>query len=468
MAPHPPSAVRRPLPAVPRDAQLLPGYNARPMQVEWHAERRRALLETMGEGTVALFPAAREATRNHDVEHPYRQDSDFFYLTGFEEPEALLILTRVHPEHRSVLLLRPRDPQREQWDGKRLGVEAAAERLGLDAAFPVEQWEERLADYLKGARRVLVALGRDRDFDERFFRVVARLRRGARRGVAAPVEFVDPSVSIHERRLVKLPEEAGAMRRAARLTVEGHRRAYARLRPGMHEYEVEAELLRCWRGRGSRREAYPSIVASGANATILHYRSNDRRMEEGDLLLVDAGAEWDYYAADVTRTVPVSGHFTDPQRALYTAVLEAQRAALEQVRPGATLDAVHQAAVRVLCEHLVALGLLQGPVERAIQEGRHRRFYPHRTSHWLGMDVHDVGAYHVEGRPRILRPGMALTVEPGLYVLEGADGVDPAWHGIGIRIEDDVLVTDDGYENLTADLPTDPDEVEALVGTEAS
>ncbi len=434
------------------------------MRTEWHAERRRALLEAMGEQTVALFPAAREALRNHDVEHPYRQDSDFFYLTGFEEPEALLILTRVHPEHRSVLLLRPRDPQREQWDGRRLGVEAAPERLGLDAAFPIGQWEARLVDYLKGARRVVVALGRDRDFDERLFAVVARLRRQARRGVAAPVEFVDPSVLLHEGRLVKLPEEVEAMRRAAHLTVDGHRRAYARLRPGMYEYEVEAELLRCWRGAGSRREAYPSIVASGSNATILHYRDNDRRMEAGDLLLVDAGAEWGYYAADVTRTVPVSGRFTEPQRAIYTAVWEAQRAALEHVRPGGTLQEVHRAAVRVLTEHLIALGLVEGPLDRAIEQGRYRRFYPHRTSHWLGMDVHDVGAYHVEGEPRPLEPGMALTVEPGLYVLEGADGVDPLWHGIGVRIEDDVVVTEEGHENLTAALPTDPDAVEAMVG----
>ena len=419
----------------------------------------------MGPATVALFPAAREALRNQDVDHPYRQDSDFYYLTGFEEPEALLLLSRVHPEHRSVLLLRPRDPQREQWDGRRLGVEAAPEALGVDAAYPIDELDRQLENYLRGARRVVVALGRDPEFDARFFEVVGRLRRQARKGVEAPTEFVDPSVLLHERRLVKLPEEIEAMRRAARLSVEGHRRAYERLRPGMFEYEVEAELLRCWRAAGSRREAYPSIVASGPGATILHYHDNDRRMEAGELLLVDAGAEWDYYASDITRTVPVSGRFTEPQRAIYTAVLEAQRAALETVRPGNTLEQVHEAAVRVLTEHLVALGLVEGPVQEAIEQGRHKRFYPHRTSHWLGMDVHDVGAYHRDGAPRPLQPGMALTVEPGLYVLEDADGVDPRWRGIGVRIEDDVVVTDEGHENLTAELPTDPDEVEALVGS---
>ena len=429
------------------------------------AERRRRVLQRMGEDTVAIFAAAPVTLRNHDVEHPYRQDSDFYYLTGLHEPDAVLILSRVHPEVRSALLLRPRNPERERWDGGTLGVEQAREALGVDVTHPIEELDERLREYLKGARRVVVRLGERQPFDARLFAAVRWLRARARQGLRAPTEFVDPAPLLHELRLLKAPEELEAIRRAAAITLQGHRRAYAALRPGMYEYEVEAELLYAFRRAGSPREAYPPIVASGPNATVLHYRDNRRRIEPGDLLLVDAGAEWDYYAADVTRTVPVGGRFNQEQRALYEAVWEAQRAALEAVKPGATLDDVHEAAVRVLAEHLVRLGLLEGPVQQAIDKKHYRRFFMHRTSHWLGMDVHDVGAYYTdEGKARPLQAGMVLTVEPGLYVAPGADGVDPKWHGIGVRIEDDVLVTEEGCEVLTAELPTAPDEVEALVG----
>ncbi len=429
--------------------------------VRMYRERRERLLTEMGPGA-AVLPAAPVAIRNNDVEHEYRQDSDLFYLTGFEEPESVLVLTNRHKEHRAVLFCRTRDPSREVWDGPRLGVDRAVEALGVDAAFPIEELPDKLPDYLADVDRLHYRLGRDRAFDATMLDALNAVRGRARTGVRPPTEIVDPVKTLHEMRLRKRPEEIEGMRRAAAVTREAHVRAMRVAKPGCYEYEVEAEILRTFRAHGSPRPAYGTIVGSGPNATVLHHRRNDRRMEDGDLVLIDAGCELGYLASDITRTFPVGGRFTSEQRALYDVVLAAQRAAIDSVRPGVSLDAVHEVAVRLLSEGLVDLGLVSGSVDEVVSETKYKPFYMHRTSHWLGMDVHDVGAYHLSAEPRPLEAGFVLTVEPGLYVAVDAD-VDPKWRGIGIRIEDDVVVTADGHENLTSDTPKDPDEIERLL-----
>ena len=433
-----------------------------------YAARRKALLDAMGEG-VMIIPAPPTFIRNNDVEHEYRQGSDLYYLTGFDEPDSVLLLStrrpadpQAEPERRAVLFLRPRDPDRETWDGPRLGIERAPDALALDAAFDIAELDALLPGYLENIVRVHYRIGLDRRFDERFLTALDVVRVRARRGGDYPTEIVDPSVLLHEMRLKKSRAEVDLMRRAAVITRDAHLAAMKAALPGRYEYEVEAELLRTFRTHGSERPAYGSIVGSGPNATILHYRKNDRRLEEGDLLLIDAGAEFGYYASDVTRTFPVSGRFSPPQRALYDLVLRAQLAAIGQVRPGATIEGVHDATVAVLVDGLLELGLLSGDRQEVLDKGEYKKFYMHRTSHWLGMDVHDVGRYHRAGAPRPFEPGFVLTVEPGLYISPTAE-VDPAYRGIGIRIEDDILVTADGSENLTYDIPKTATELEAIL-----
>jgi Xaa-Pro aminopeptidase len=432
------------------------------------ASRRRAVLERLGPG-VAVFASAPICIRNHDVEHPYRQDSDFYYLTGLDEPESVAILTNRHPEHRFVLFVRPRHREREIWDGPRVGIEGAIERYGADAAYPISELAERLPQYLTNAPRLLYALGRDRAMDDRVIAALQAARRRERHAVLAPTEIVDPIAVLHPLRKKKSPAELEAMERAIAATHEAHLRAMRAAKPGVFEYEVEAELLRTLRRWGCERPAYAPIVGSGPNATILHYRRNDRRIEDGDLLLVDAGGEWGYQAADVTRTFPVNGRFTTAQRAIYDVVLRAQKLAIAAVRPGVTLDDVHQVTVRSITEGLIELGLIEGAtVEEAIANELYKPFFMHRTSHWLGMDVHDVGPYYTyegEGpktRPVPMEPGNVITVEPGLYVAPDANA-PREWLGIGVRIEDDVLVTESGHRNLTAHIPKDPDELETLL-----
>jgi len=415
----------------------------------------------MGPG-VAVLPSAPVHIRNNDVEHAYRQDSDFFYLTGFDEPESVLVLTNQHSDHRVVLFVRPRDPTREVWDGPRAGVDGAVAQFGADAAFPIGELLDRLPDYLGNVQRVHYRVGLDRAFDDQMFHALDRVRGRARTGVSVPGEIVDPGLTLHEMRVRKTAEELRTMERAAAITREAHLRAMEIARPGRFEYEVEAEILRTFRAHGSERPAYGAIVGSGPNATILHYRKNDRRMEDGDLLLIDAGAEYGYYASDVTRTFPVSGRFTPDQRRIYDLVLDAQTAAIEAVRPGATIDHVHDAAVKVLVSGMIELGLLHGTVDEAIESASYKAFYMHRTSHWLGMDVHDVGCYFVSGQPRAMEEGMVLTVEPGLYVSSAAE-VDKRWCGIGVRIEDDVVVTRDGYRIITSDIPRRAEELESIL-----
>lgn len=417
-----------------------------------YAKRRGRLLEAMGRG-VAVLPSAPLAIRNNDVEHAYRQDSDVHYLTGFDEPECVVVLSTEHPKHRFVMFVRPRDPDREIWDGARAGVDGAVQQYGADAAYPMAELAQKLPEYLENHERLYYRAGRDRAFDDRIFAALDATRARGRTGNSWPTEIIDPATIVHEMRLVKGPDEIETMRKAAAITAEAHLGAMRLAKPGRYEYEVEALLLEVFRKHGSERVAYEPIVGSGPNATVLHYRSNDRKMQDGELLLVDAGCEYGYYASDVTRTWPVSGRFSEPQRAIYEIVLAAQQASMEAVKPGATIDEVHRASVEVIVDGLLKLGLLSGERRKIIDEQLYKPFYMHRTSHWLGMDVHDVGFYHRARKPRPLEPGMVLTVEPGIYIGAGNTSVPAEYRGIGVRIEDDILVTPDGWANLTADIP---------------
>jgi Xaa-Pro aminopeptidase len=422
------------------------------------AGRRRRLLEAL-QGA-AIFFSAPPTIRNNDVLNEYRQDSDFFYLTGFREPEAVLLLAPAHPKHKQILFLRPRDAEKEAWDGPRAGVEGAVSLLGADVAHPIGELTKRLPEYLAGNQRLYHRLGKERGADELVLDAIARLRGRGRSPEIWPTEIVDPATVLHEMRAIKSAEEIARMQRAAEITRDAHVGAMRLAAPGRHEYEIEALIRETFRRNGAERLAYPPIVGSGPNATVIHYRANNRRIEEGDLVLIDAGCEHEYYASDVTRTFPAGGTFSRPQRAIYEIVLDAQTAAIEAVKPGATLEAIHDAAIGQVVSGLVDLGLLQGEVDELIGSKAHRKLYVHRTSHWLGMDVHDVGLYYSGGKPRPLEEGMVLTVEPGLY-LRGDDSTLPEeYRGIGVRIEDDVLVTRGGARVLTADIPKTVDDVE--------
>jgi len=421
-------------------------------------QRRAQVLERL-EGALLLLPAAQVFLRNGDVEHEYRQHSDFMYLTGFEEPECMLALGA--GEHPATLFLRERNPEREQWDGARLGVEAAPAALALDRALPISQFEAVLPSLLEGHARLVYRLGENEALDRQVIAAISGLRRRSRTGAEWPVEIVDPAPLLHEMRLIKDEFELEQMGHAAQITAAGYAALFAAVRPGLMEYELEAVLRGEFRRGGSPREAYSTIVGSGPNATVLHYVRNDRRVQEGDLVLVDAGCEFGGYASDVTRTFPANGRFSPAQRALYELVLAAQLAAIDAVRPGATLEEVHFAALVVLVDGLIELGLCKGSRDEVIATGTYRPYYMHRTSHWLGMDVHDVGRYFVDGRHRALAPGMVLTVEPGLYVSPTAD-CDERYRGIGIRIEDNVVVAAEGPARvLTTAIPKSIAELEA-------
>jgi Xaa-Pro aminopeptidase len=431
-------------------------------QSESFARRRAAFFDAMAVASpsaVAVLPSAPVFVRNNDVEHEYRQDSDFFYLTGFDEPESVAVFDA--QERKTVLFVRPRDRDREVWDGPRAGVEGAKERHGADEAFVIADLDEKLPPAIQNHRRIYYRLGKSRHFDDRLLAALDRVRGRQRTGIGAPTEIVDPGEILHEMRLRKSPVEVELMRTAARITREAHELALRSARPGMYEYEVEALLLDTFRRHGSERPAYGSIVGSGPNACVLHHRKNDRRMGDGDLLLIDAGCEYGYYASDVTRTFPVGRDFSREQQAIYELVLEAQLEAIAMTRPGATLDEIHKRSVDVITRGLVRLELLAGEPEKLIETEGYKRFFMHRTSHWLGMDVHDVGVYFVGGKPRRLEPGVVLTVEPGIYIAPGDDSVPPEWRGIGVRIEDDVLVSESGSEVLTAGIPKTVDELRA-------
>lgn len=421
------------------------------------AERRRRVLDAIHPG-VLIVPAQPMAIRNNDVEHDYRQNSDLYYLTGFDEPESVLVLSSVS-EKPLTLFVRARNPEREVWDGARAGVEGATRDFGADAAYPIGELAVKLPDLLQDVSRVYYRLGKDRAFDDVVLGAIDRLRARAKTGISWPTEIVDPAKVVHEMRLFKSEPELELMRRAVDITREGHERAMSATKPGMHEYEIEGLLRDVFCRHGSERPAYAPIVGSGPNATVLHYRKNNREMCDGDLLLIDAGCEYGYYASDVTRTFPVGGRFSEPQREIYELVLQAQLESIAATRPGATLDEVHRVSARVIACGLLKLGVLNGSLEKVIEEELYKPYFMHKTSHYLGMDVHDVGAYFVSGKPRALEPNMVITVEPGIYISERAE-VPERYRGIGVRIEDDVLVTADGHSVLSEAIPKRVEDVE--------
>jgi len=427
-----------------------------------YAERRRRVAKALGDDGIAIVPATPERVRNRDVLYPYRPDSDLRYLTGFTEPESIAVIAPGRDEGEFVLFCRRRDPEREIWDGLRAGPEGARERYGADEAFPIDEFAEKLPGLLTGRRRLAYALDRVPDVDRIVLSALGRLREGGRKGVKPPEAIVDPDAILHEMRLFKDAEELDMMRRAATTSARAHRRAMQAVRPGMTEYRLAAELHHEFECDGME-PAYPSIVGSGANACILHYIENADTIADGDLVLIDAGAEHAGYCADITRTFPANGRYSGPQRELYEIVLAAQRDAIEAVRAGADYQAPHRAAARRLSEGVGALGLVTGEVDGVVESEAYREFFMHGTGHWLGMDVHDVGDYKLEGEWRALQPGMTLTIEPGLYVPADKEGVDARFRGIGVRIEDDVHVTEADPEVLTADVPKAIDEIEALM-----
>ncbi len=432
------------------------------MKLSEFAKRRCQLMRMMGRDAIAILPAAPVRKRNADTEYPYRQDSDFHFLTGFPEPEAVAVLLPGRAEGEVILFVRDRDPTREMWDGLRAGPEGAVERYGADDAFPIADIDDILPGLLESRSRVYYTMGLHPEFDQRVIGWVNGLRAQAKQGMHTPQEFVALDHLLHDMRLYKSREEIAAMRQAAAVSVTAHERAMRLAAPGVTEYQLAAEIVHEFhRNRGV--SAYEPIVGGGANACILHYRENAQPLRDGDLVLIDAGCELDYYASDITRTFPVNGRFTSAQRALYDVVLEAQLAAIEQCRQGNHWNDPHDAAVRVITQGLVSLGFLSGKVSKLIKEGAYREWFMHRTGHWLGLDVHDVGDYKVGDAWRVLEPGMVLTVEPGLYVKPGCRRAPKEFRGIGIRIEDDVAVTRSSPEVLTGALVKSADDIERFM-----
>ncbi len=424
--------------------------------------RRDELMRMMGPDSVAVVAAAPERLRNRDAFYPYRQDSDFQYLSGFGEPDAVLVLApgREHGEY--LLFCRERDPAKETWDGPRAGQDGARRDFGADDAYPIDDLDEILPGLLENREKLYCSLGRDAEFDQSLIGWVGQVRAMARGGARAPGELIALEHLLHEMRLIKSKAELALMRKAAQLSAAAHRRAMEICRPGMFEYQIEAEFQGLFR-RHNGWAAYAPIVGGGRNGCILHYVNNDAELRDGDLLLIDAGMELDCYAADITRTFPVNGRFSGEQRAVYELVLAAQQAAIDATAPGNHWNRPHEAATRVLAQGLIDLGILAGSLDAVLEQGDYKRFYMHRTGHWLGMDVHDVGDYKVDGQWRLLEPGMVTTVEPGLYIAAGSEGVDERWWNIGVRIEDDVLVTRDGHDILSRDAPKSVADIEAIM-----
>lgn len=433
------------------------------LDVSEYPLRRQRLMAMMNPNSLAIVAAAPATVRNRDVEHPYRQDSDFYYLSGFDEEQAVLVLIPGREQGEYVLFCQEKNPEMEIWTGRRVGPDAAPDVLGVDQAFPIDDIDDILPGLMEGKDKVYANLGTRPDVDQRLMGWVNQIKTQVRNGATPPHEFGALDQLLHEMRLIKSDAEIALMRKAAEVSAEAHCRAMQSVQPGQFEYQLEAELTHTFMTAGSRWPAYPSIVGTGDNACILHYTRNDDVIKDGDLILIDAGCELDYYASDITRTFPANGRFSDEQAALYQLVLDAQLAAIAAVKAGNNWQQPHDAAVRVLVEGLLELGLLQGEVDDCINEATYRRFYMHKTGHWLGMDVHDVGEYRVDGEYRSLEPGMVLTVEPGLYVAPDDETVDVRWRGIGIRIEDDVVVTENGCDILTSDVPKTIADIEALM-----
>ncbi|KXU33938.1 Xaa-Pro aminopeptidase [Ventosimonas gracilis] len=431
-----------------------------------YARRREALMAQMLPNSIAILPAAPVQMRNADVEHIYRQNSDFQYLTGFGEPEALLVLLPGRAQGQYLLFCRKRDPAREIWDGKRAGIEGAVRDYGADEAFAIDDIDELLPSLMQGCERVYCAIGHQAEFDSQLFDWVKKIRAGARQGAHPPHEYIALEPLLHDMRLRKSPQEIRLMRAAAELSCRAHIRAMQASRAGLYEYHLEAELDYEFRKGGAKMPAYGSIVAAGAGACTLHYRDNDAPLVDGELVLIDAGCELDCYASDITRTFPVNGRFSREQKAIYELVLKANEAAIACVAPGRHFNEAHETTVRVITEGLIELGLLQGALNELIENEAYRAFYMHRAGHWLGMDVHDVGDYKTAGHWRTLEPGMCLTIEPGIYIAPDNMDVPEQWRGIGVRIEDDIVVTENGCEVLTTGVPKQIDAIEALMAAE--
>lgn len=425
--------------------------------------RRQRLMELMGDNSIAILPSAEVAIRNGGTEYAYRQDSDLLYLTGFLEPHSVLVLMPGREHGEMVLFCQDRDPAMELWTGYRAGPEGACKQYGADDAFPIGDIDDILPGLLEGREKVFYAMGCNQAFDHQLMDWINQIRSKARSGINPPHEFVSIDHILHELRLIKSKEEQKTMKRAGQISAQAHIRAMQVCRPGMMEFELEAELLHEFVRNGARAPAYSSIVGGGANGCILHYIENNAELLDGDLVLIDAGCELDGYAADITRTFPVNGKFSDEQKALYNIVLDAQQAAFEAIHPGNHWNQPHDATVRVITAGLLTLGLLEGDLEQLIEQEQYRDFYMHRAGHWLGMDVHDVGDYKIGGEWRVLEPGMVMTVEPGIYVSPQNTNVDERWRGIGIRIEDDVIVTRKGCEVMTGAVPKSIEQIEALM-----
>ena len=421
-------------------------------------------MRRMAPKSVAIIPGAHDTRRSNDTHYRFRQDSDFFYLTGFEEPDSLAVI-RPEKDPKYTLFVRPRDPEREIWDGRRAGVEGAKSEFGAGEAFPVAEFESKLADFLDGADILYYRLGMDRDLDDAIIKEISRMRSLNRKPIHPPQTIIDPATIVHELRVVKRPEELEIMQAAADIAAEAHVEAMKTVRPGMKEYQIEALIEQVFRRHGAAAPAYTSIVGAGPNATVLHYINNDGELRDGDLLLVDAGAEYKGYASDITRTFPINGRYSQAQREIYDLVLKAQMSCVEMVRPGVTHDQLKQHSIEVLTEGMVELGLLKGKPEELIREKKHEKFYMHGLGHMLGIDVHDVGRYYYGHESRALEPGVVMTVEPGIYVAPDTKDVPEKYLGIGVRIEDDVLCTNDGPRVLTTKVPKNPEEIEALMAT---
>jgi len=426
-------------------------------------KRRKHLMQRIGKGNIALIGSASVRTRNRDVDYPFRQDSDFYYLTGFNEPESLAVFIPGREQGEYILFCREFDEKKALWEGAHAGLEGATKHYDADDAFPIADLDDILPGMLEGKTKVFYPMGRDPELDHSLLEWINHIRGQSRSGLIAPGELIALEPILHEMRLFKSAAELKLMRRAAEVSAAAHVKAMQVCKAGLYEYQIEAELIYHFARNGLRAVAYPSIVATGKNACTLHYTENTGKLKNGDLLLIDAGAECDHYAADITRTFPVSGCFSEPQKLLYQLVLDAQAAAIAEIKPGAAWNLAHDAAVEVLTKGLVSLGLLKGRVKNLIKDEKYKPFYMHRTGHWLGMDVHDVGDYKIDQEWRVLEAGMVLTVEPGLYVPADCKAVDEKWRGIGIRIEDDVLVTAQGHEILTGGVPKTIADIEALM-----
>ena len=435
------------------------------LTVENHVQHRQALLAEMANNSIAVIPSAHLQQRNADADFTFRQDSDFFYLTGFTEDHSCLVLVKKDGQSQAHLFCQPKIKELEIWDGIRLGPDAAVDTLKVDHAYSIEDLDTKLPELMADCHSVYAAWGSKSPWDEKLIHAIEKVKLKVRTGITAPTAMLAIAPILHEQRLIKSDAELELMAEAGRLSAEAHCEAMKLVKPGMNEYQLEAEIQYHCARHGARQMAYTSIVGAGENACILHYTENNQTIAEGDLILIDAGCEVNHYASDITRTFPASGTFSEEQKALYQLVLDAQLAAIDAVKPGNTFNDPHVVVLQIITKGLVELGLLEGDVEQLIKDEAYKPFFMHKTGHWIGLDVHDVGQYKQDGEWRTLAPGMVLTIEPGIYVAPDEESVDPKWRGIGIRIEDDVVVTKNGSRVLTSAVPKSVEDIEALMAS---